>query len=72
MLRPERGQPEFPGCEPIGYREVFRNEQLIVNPAILTRLRRDSAGQGAEGFEGATVFRWSCGLPAADWARINP
>jgi hypothetical protein len=39
MLRPERGQPEFPGYEPIGYREVFRNEQPIAHRAILTPLR---------------------------------
>src|SRR5580693_1977899 len=42
VLRPERGQPEFPGYEPVGYREVVRNEQLIAHPAILTRLRRQA------------------------------
>jgi hypothetical protein len=31
MLRPERGQPEFPRYELIGYREVFRNERLIAH-----------------------------------------
>ena len=48
VLRPERGQPEFPGYEPVGYREVFRNEQLIAHPAIVTRLRRQTL-RGAAG-----------------------
>ena len=43
VLRPERGQPEFPGYEPAGYREVVRNEQLIAHPAIVTRRRRQAA-----------------------------
>jgi hypothetical protein len=42
VLWPERGQPEFPGDEPVGCREIFRNEQLIAHPAILTRLRRQT------------------------------
>jgi ribosomal protein S18 acetylase RimI-like enzyme len=37
VLRPERSQPEFPRSEPVGYREVFWNEQLITHPAIVTR-----------------------------------
>ena len=51
VLRPERGQPEFPGYEPLGYREVFRDEQLVVHPAILTRLagRRSGAQAAAPG-----------------------
>ena len=51
VLRPERGQPEFPGYEPVGYREVFRNEQLIAHRAIVTRLRRQTL-RGCRGVRG--------------------
>ena len=36
VLRTERGQPEVPCYERIGYHEVFRNEHLIAHPAMLT------------------------------------
>jgi hypothetical protein len=48
VLRPERGQPEFPGYEPAGYLEVFRNKQLIGHPAIVTPPVA-AAGAGGDG-----------------------
>src|SRR6185437_8289792 len=38
VLRPERGQPELRGYEPVRYREVFRDEQLLAHQAMITRL----------------------------------
>ena len=43
VLGSERGQSEVPGYQPVGCGEVFRNEQLIAHPGILTRLRRQEA-----------------------------
>src|SRR6202034_1654938 len=54
VLRAEWRQPEFPGCEPIGHREVLRNEQLIVHPAILTRLLRQALRHRGDGRASAT------------------
>src|SRR6185437_2680070 len=42
VLRAERGQPEFPGRQPVRDREAFRDEKFITHPAMVT-----PAGAGA-------------------------